>query len=71
MEDIEELNKIAKNPNLKLLKTFPAQECPNKDIMCSAASALLMFMKWWLSRLSQEWKKRDRYEYLRHILFLS
>jgi len=34
IEEIEELNKIPKNPGLKFLKSFPAQECPQKDIMC-------------------------------------
>ncbi|MDP2905001.1 MAG: hypothetical protein Q8O22_01690, partial [Candidatus Omnitrophota bacterium] len=29
-----ELVRIPANPGLKLIKTFPAQECPDKDIMC-------------------------------------
>lgn len=33
-EDIEDLNKIPRNSGLKLVKDFPAQECPHKDIMC-------------------------------------
>ena len=33
-EKKEELIKIPKNKGLKLVKTFPPQECPNKDIMC-------------------------------------
>lgn len=34
IEEIEELNKIHKNPNFKLIKSFLAQECPDKNIMC-------------------------------------
>ncbi len=34
IEDKEELEKIPKNPGLKLISSFPRQECPNKDIMC-------------------------------------
>lgn len=34
VEDKEELDKIPKNPRLKLIKTFPVQDCPQKDIMC-------------------------------------
>ena len=34
VEEIEELDKIPNNLGLKLVKTFPAQECPRKDIMC-------------------------------------
>ncbi len=30
----EELERIGKNPKLKLVKTFPAQGCPQKGIMC-------------------------------------
>jgi len=36
IERIEELSKISKNPGLKFIKTFPAQECPRKDIICVA-----------------------------------
>jgi len=31
---IEEFNRIPKNQGLKLIGSFSAQECPNKDIMC-------------------------------------
>jgi hypothetical protein len=34
IQDKEELDKIPKNPYLKFIKTFPSQECPQKDIMC-------------------------------------
>lgn len=34
VDDTEELNKIPQNSGLKFIKTFPAQECPQKDIMC-------------------------------------
>jgi len=34
LEEKEELGRIPKNPSLKLVKSFPAQECPRKDIMC-------------------------------------
>jgi len=34
VEDMEELSKIPKAPGLRLIKTFPAQDCPQKDIMC-------------------------------------
>ncbi|MCM8795357.1 MAG: hypothetical protein NC928_01505 [Candidatus Omnitrophica bacterium] len=34
IEEIEELSKIPHNPGLKLIKTFPAEDCPQKDIMC-------------------------------------
>ncbi len=33
-EDREELDKIPKNAGLKFIKSFPAQECPQKDVMC-------------------------------------
>jgi hypothetical protein len=34
IDDREELNKIPQNSGLKFIKTFPTQECPQKDIMC-------------------------------------
>ncbi|MDD5476697.1 MAG: hypothetical protein PHG87_00585 [Candidatus Omnitrophica bacterium] len=34
VDEIEELQKIPKNPGLKLVKSFSAQECPDKNIMC-------------------------------------
>jgi hypothetical protein len=34
VEEIEEFNKIPLNAGLKLIKTFPPQECPRKDIVC-------------------------------------
>lgn len=34
IEEKEELNKIPKNPGLKLIKIFPPQDCPDKGIMC-------------------------------------
>jgi len=34
IDDSEELNKIPQNPGLKFIKTFPSQECPQKDILC-------------------------------------
>lgn len=34
VEDREELDKIQENSGLKFIKAFPAQECPQKDIMC-------------------------------------
>ena len=34
VEDKEELAKISRNPGLKLIKSFPGQECPERDIMC-------------------------------------
>lgn len=34
IEDRNELDKIPKNPDLKLIKTFPAQECTQKGIVC-------------------------------------
>ncbi len=34
VDDREELNKIPQNSWLKFIKTFPTQECPQKDIMC-------------------------------------
>jgi len=33
-EDREELEKISRNPRLKLVKSFPGEDCPQKDIMC-------------------------------------
>jgi hypothetical protein len=33
-EDREELDKIAVNKELKFIKSFPSQECPQNDIMC-------------------------------------
>lgn len=35
IEEIEELDKIPHNPGLKLIKSFPAQDCPRKDILCT------------------------------------
>ncbi|MFA5356541.1 MAG: hypothetical protein WC301_03955 [Candidatus Omnitrophota bacterium] len=32
--EIEELNKIPKNRGLKFIRSFPAEECPDKGIMC-------------------------------------
>ncbi len=34
IEEIEELDRIPHNPGLKLVRSFSAQECPRKDIMC-------------------------------------
>jgi hypothetical protein len=33
-DEKEELEKIPQNLGLKLVKSFPAQDCPQKDIMC-------------------------------------
>jgi len=33
-EEKEELDRIPKNTGLKFIKSFPNQECPQKDIMC-------------------------------------
>ncbi|MDD5166705.1 MAG: hypothetical protein PHQ57_04890 [Candidatus Omnitrophica bacterium] len=38
IDDKEELDKIRKDPALKLVRTFVAQECPQKDIMCTQNS---------------------------------
>lgn len=38
VEDKEELNRIRRNPKLKLVKTFDAQECPQRDVMCTQNS---------------------------------
>ena len=35
VDDKEELNKIGRNPGLRLVKTFAAQVCPQKDMMCT------------------------------------
>lgn len=35
-EEIEEVKLIPHNPGLRLVKSFPAQNCPKKDIMCVA-----------------------------------
>lgn len=35
VSDKEELSKIPKNPGLKLIANFPAQDCPTDGIMCS------------------------------------
>jgi len=34
IEEKEELDRIPQNPKLKLVKSFPIQDCPQKDIMC-------------------------------------
>ncbi|MCM8783427.1 MAG: hypothetical protein NC818_01410 [Candidatus Omnitrophica bacterium] len=34
LEDKKEFEKIPQNSSLKLVKSFPAEECPKKDIMC-------------------------------------
>lgn len=34
IDQAQELNNIRNNPNIKLIKSFPAQDCPDKDIMC-------------------------------------
>lgn len=34
IEEKEEVDKIPHNPGLKLVRSFSAQECPRKDIMC-------------------------------------
>ena len=34
VEEKEELDKIAQNKGLKYVKSFPPQECPDKDLMC-------------------------------------
>ena len=34
IEDKEELSMISNNPGLKLIRSFPAQECPREDIRC-------------------------------------
>lgn len=38
LEDRLELEHISSNPDLRLIKSFPAQECPNQDIMCVSKS---------------------------------
>lgn len=35
IEEIEELNKIPKNLGLKIVKSFPAQQCPQRNIICT------------------------------------
>ena len=32
--EIEELGRIPDNPGIKFIRSFPAEECPDKDIMC-------------------------------------
>jgi len=34
LKTMEEFDKLSQNPGLKLVGKFPAQECPDKDIMC-------------------------------------
>jgi hypothetical protein len=34
IEDREELDKIPYNPGIKFIRSSPAQDCPQKDIMC-------------------------------------
>ena len=34
VEQIEELGKIRRNPGLKFIKSYPLQECPQKNIIC-------------------------------------
>ncbi len=34
IEQIEEVDKIPGNPGLKSIRSFPSQQCPQKDIMC-------------------------------------
>ncbi|MDI6606543.1 MAG: hypothetical protein QME65_05340, partial [Candidatus Omnitrophota bacterium] len=34
IKDKEEFDKISQNKGLKMIKSFPAQGCPQKDIMC-------------------------------------
>ncbi|MCX5713523.1 MAG: hypothetical protein NT033_01650 [Candidatus Omnitrophica bacterium] len=34
IQDKEELSKIPLNPDLRLVESFPAEECPDKGIMC-------------------------------------
>lgn len=34
IEDRDELKNIPKNSGFKFIKSFPAQECPQKGIMC-------------------------------------
>jgi len=41
VEEKEELDKIPHNPGLKLVRSFSAQECPRKDIMCVAKTGLI------------------------------
>ncbi len=41
IEEIEELGKIPQNSGLKLIKTFPPQECPQKEIMCVQKSGMV------------------------------
>ena len=35
IEDRQDLEEFPKNPELKFVKSFPPQECPDKDIMCA------------------------------------
>lgn len=39
IEDEEELKKISQSPEFKFVRSFPAQECPQKDIMCICQAA--------------------------------
>ncbi|MDP2939857.1 MAG: hypothetical protein Q8O13_07255 [Candidatus Omnitrophota bacterium] len=41
VEQHDELNKIPKNPGLKLVKNFPSQVCPQKDIMCVQKTGII------------------------------
>jgi hypothetical protein len=34
IEEKEELDRIPRNPGLKLVKSFPGEECPKRDMLC-------------------------------------
>jgi hypothetical protein len=38
VEDRQELSRIPQNLSLKFIKSFPAQECPRSDIICTAST---------------------------------
>lgn len=35
IEDKEDMEKIPQNRGLKFIRSFPPQECPDKDLMCA------------------------------------
>ncbi len=56
-EDVEELASIPKNPNLRFIKSFPAEGCPKRDIMCVKKTGPIDVYEIKVSSIVPEYKK--------------
>lgn len=60
VEEVEELKKIAQNPGLKLVRSFPAQDCPQRNIMCTQKSGPIDVYEVIASPIKPEVEKEEK-----------